>query len=142
MDGAGWLGQDLLVEVEIPRGGKVKRRVDGSVDYRSPIGAPFNYGCVPGEVGGDGDLLDAIVLGAPLAVGARVGVRVVGVVLFTDRGQVDDKLVCSASGAARARDRWVVEAFFLLLTPVRRALHRLRGEPTGTFVRGIVWARR
>lgn len=139
MDGTRWLGRRILVEVEIPRGGKVKRRADGSVDYRSPVGAPFNYGCVPGEDGGDGDLLDAIVLGAPIARGARVEVDVVGVVLFTDRGQVDDKLVCAARGAG-AWDRAIVVGFFRLLTPVRQALYWARGEPAGTFVRGIVWA--
>lgn len=138
MDGAAWLGRQVEVCVEIPRGGKVKYRSDGTFDYASPIGAPFNYGALPGVPGGDGDELDAILLGPTVARGARVQATVVGVVLFTDRGAVDDKLVCSTTALTWA-DRALVSAFFGLLTPVRRGLHWLRGEAPGTRVRGIRW---
>jgi inorganic pyrophosphatase len=138
MDGARWLGREVEVEVEIPRGGRVKRRADGSVDYVSPVGAPFNYGCLPEEPGGDGDPLDAILFGPTLAVGARAAARVVGVVRFIDRGMPDDKLICHP-GQIKRRERWLIHAFFGLLTPVRRALHVVRGDPPGTRVVAVEW---
>ena len=138
MDGRDWLGRWVEVEVEIPRGGRVKRRADGTVDYASPVGAPFNYGFLPGVPGGDGDELDAILLGPRRATGARHDARVVGVVRFRDRGAVDDKLVCSDQ-PLRPEDRWLITAFFRLLTPVRRVLHLVRGQPGGTALLGIVW---
>ena len=42
---------------------------------------------------GDGDRLDAVVLGPRLAHGARARVNMVARVLFTDAGQDDPKLI-------------------------------------------------
>ena len=47
------------------------------------------------RVRGDGDLLDAVVLGPRLARGERVTVRAWGAVGLSDRGMYDDKLICS-----------------------------------------------
>ena len=66
--------------VEVPRGGVVKRRADGTVDFISPVPCPFNYGSAPSLPSGDGDPLDVVLLGPTLAKGARQQAPVWGVV--------------------------------------------------------------
>lgn len=132
-----WLGRTVEVIVEAPRGSFVKRRPDGRVDLRSPLPLPWNYGSVVGEVGGDGDPLDAILTGPRRARGHREVTRVVGVVHFVDAGAVDDKLVCGAIGPA---GRLAVAAFFRVYTPLKRLLAWRRGQVGPTGVRTIVWA--
>jgi inorganic pyrophosphatase len=122
--------RQVTVTIEAPRGARVKRRADGRLDYVSPLPVPFNYGSVAEEQGGDGDPLDAIVLGARLARGTRREVFVHGVVRFLDGGLVDDKLVC-ADQAPTDADWRAVEAFFVLFSRAKRALNAVRG------VRGV-----
>ena len=50
------------VTIEVPRWGFVKRGSTDRVDFVSPIPCPFNYGAIPDYLGGEGDLLDAVVL--------------------------------------------------------------------------------
>lgn len=133
------LPERVRVTVETPRGTFVKWRADGSVDYVSPLPCPFNYGCVEALSGGDGDPLDAVVLGPTLAAGARVEVAVHGVVRFLDAGCVDDKLVCGDAPPTDAQRRSVL-AFFALYARIKRVLHRLRREPGETRLLG--WADR
>ena len=68
------LAEPPVVEVviEVPRGSFLKRGSTGRVDFISPLPCPFNYGSVPGYIGLDGDLLDALVLGPRLSLGARI----------------------------------------------------------------------
>ena len=63
-----------LVEViiEIPRGSFLKRGSTGELDFISPLPCPFNYGSIPAFIGQDADLLDAVVLGPRLPLGARL----------------------------------------------------------------------
>ena len=86
---------ELDVVIEVPRGGFVKRGSSGRVDFVSPLPCPYNYGAVPSHLGLEGDLLDALVLGPRLARGSRLRVKAWGAITLTDRGMVDDKLVCS-----------------------------------------------
>jgi inorganic pyrophosphatase len=86
---------ELEIQIEIPRGSFIKRGSRGNVDFVSPLPCPFNYGSVPEYVGLEGDLLDAVVLGARMSFGARVRVKAWGAVIFTDRGMTDHKLICS-----------------------------------------------
>ena len=72
------VGDTVLVEVEIPRGGHLKRSRDGRIEAISPLPAPFNYGSVVGVEAEDGDLLDAVVLGRRRPVGWRGELRVIG----------------------------------------------------------------
>jgi inorganic pyrophosphatase len=128
---------DLVeVVIDVPRGGFVKRRDDGSVDFVSPAPCPFNYGSVLGTRSGDGDRLDALVLGARLARGTRLRVRVVGRVRFTDAGQDDPKLVCSARPLGRL-DRARIAAFFAFYARAKGLLNRLRGKTGPTRFGGI-----
>lgn len=120
----------MQVRIEAPRGSFVKRRADGRVDYVSPVPVPFNYGSVPGTVGGDGDPLDAIVLGPPLPRGEVVEVEVHGLVRFWDGGRRDDKLVC-APRPPRAWEWGLVTAFFSVFARAKQVLNTVRG------VRGV-----
>jgi inorganic pyrophosphatase len=128
--------EPLEVVIEVPRGSFVKRRDDGAVDFVSPFPCPFNYGSVPQTRSGDGDRLDALVLGPRLARGARVSVRVVAWVRFTDAGQDDPKLVCSKRPLNRV-DRAKIAAFFAVYAQAKRLVNRLRGKGGPTHYGGI-----
>lgn len=83
------------VLIEVPRGSFLKRGSTGKVDFVSPLPCPFNYGSIPGYLGLEGDLLDAVVLGPRLPFGTLIRVQAWGAVTLTDRGMTDDKLICS-----------------------------------------------
>lgn len=62
------------------------------------LGYPTNYGFVPQtilpkELGGDGDPLDAIVLGNSLQQGSIASCTIIGLLRLKDRGEQDDKLI-------------------------------------------------
>ena len=48
---------------------------------------------LPQELGGDGDPLDAIVLGLPILKGSIAKAQLVGVLKLLDKGERDDKLI-------------------------------------------------
>lgn len=126
------------VVIEVPRMGFVKRRDDGSLDFISPLPCPFNYGSVPGTISGDGDPLDAVVLGPRLPRGARVRARVLACVSFVDAGQDDPKWICTPTGdRLHPADRRRVVRFFSCYALAKRALNRLRGKQGTTAYRGI-----
>lgn len=102
--------ENLQAIVEIPAGstekwevnkktGQLERdSIDGkprSIDY---LGYPVNYGFLPQtllskETGGDGDPLDAIILGRQLPQGTIASCKVLGVLRLKDNGEQDDKLI-------------------------------------------------
>lgn len=103
-------GADLIhAVVEIPAGATDKWEVkadgvmrwdvkDGKPRVVKYLGYPANYGIVPRtllgkEIGGDGDPLDVLVLGASLPRGTAVAVRVLGTIRLVDAGDKDDKIV-------------------------------------------------
>jgi inorganic pyrophosphatase len=62
------------------------------------LGYPVNYGMIPKallskEMGGDGDPLDCLVLGAAMPRGAILKVKVIGVARLLDGGDRDDKIL-------------------------------------------------
>jgi inorganic pyrophosphatase len=122
--------------VEAPAGSFVKRRPDGAVDVVSPLPVPWNYGRVDGEIGGDGDPLDAILWGPRRPAGHVEEATVAGVVRFVDAGARDDKLVCGDVGPLGRR---ALAVFFAVYAPFKRLLHAVRGERGVTGVRGIDW---
>lgn len=119
------------VLVESSRGSFVKRRADEGIDFVSPVPCPYNYGCIPQLGSGDGDPLDAIVLGPRLRRGERVRMRVVGVIAFVDGGQRDPKVVCSPH-PLRGYERVGLELFFRVYAPFKWVLHLVRGEARET----------
>src|SRR4051812_2077939 len=86
---------EVDVVVEISKGSFLKRGSTGQIDFISPFPCPYNYGSVPKFLGLEGDLLDALVLGPRLALGARLRIKAWGAVTLIDRGMEDDKLICS-----------------------------------------------
>ena len=119
---------EVEVVIEIPRGSFLKRGSTGHLDFISPLPCPFNYGSVPSHLGLEGDLLDAVVLGPRLPLGARRRVKAWGAVILTDRGMSDDKLVCSAFPPSDAQKRKVLQ-FFGFYAQCKGLLNILRGRP-------------
>lgn len=116
------------VVIEVPRGSFLKRGPSGRIDFVSPLPCPFNYGAVPDRLGLEGDLLDALVLGPRLRFGSRVRVRAWGAVTLTDRGMVDDKLVCSVTPPTPAQQALVLR-FFRFYARCKGVLNFLRRRP-------------
>lgn len=132
----------VTVLVEVSRGGRVKRRSDGTIDFVSPLPSPFNYGCIEGTVAPDGDPLDALVLVPRLRAGVRVECEVLAVYGFIDRGLLDPKLVCGRAPLWPAQRR-SVERFFLRYARLKRGIQRWRGQPEPTEAIGwLPWTRR
>jgi inorganic pyrophosphatase len=134
--------RDILVEpplvevvIEIPRGSFLKRGTTGQVDFVSPFPCPFNYGSVPGMLGLEGDLLDAVVLGPRLPRGARLSVKAFGAVGFTDRDLYDDKLIC-ARERLRLWERHLVLLFFHFYAFCKGLLNFARRQPGRTVIEG------
>lgn len=126
---------ELEVQIDTPRGGHVKRRDDGSVEFLSPIGCPFNYGSVIGTTGGDGDREDVIVLGDKLDRGTRVRVPVLGRVRFIDAGEEDHKWLCG--DVLTTEEIYRIRRFFRLYTRAKRVLNVLLGASGVTRFEGI-----
>jgi len=100
----------------------------GHVDFVSPFPCPFNYGSVPKYLGGEGDLLDAVVLGPRLASGTRVRTKVWGAVVLVDRGMTDDKLICSVGPIGFAQRQEVLR-FFHFYAKCKALLNWYRDRP-------------
>jgi inorganic pyrophosphatase len=121
----------LEVVIEVPRGGFLKRGSTGRLDFVSPFPCPFNYGSVPGWLGLEGDLLDAVVLGPRLSPGERVSVRAYGAIGMADRGMYDDKLICAVRPPTGAQ-RFLVRQFFRFYARSKGLLNLFRGHPGRT----------
>jgi inorganic pyrophosphatase len=119
---------EVDVIIEIPRGSFLKRGSNGHIDFISPLPCPFNYGSVPRYLGLEGDLLDAVVLGARLKLGTRLRVKAWGAVTLTDRGMADDKLICS-NRAMDASEREKVLRFFHFYAKCKGLLNAWRRRP-------------
>jgi len=118
----------IEVVIEVPRGSFVKRGSTGRIDFISPLPCPFNYGSVPEYLGLDGDLLDALVLGPRLPLGARIKVAAWGAVIMVDRGKLDHKLVCGTY-PPDASQRRKIRRFFRFYAKCKGLLNMLRGQP-------------
>ena len=89
------------VVIEIPRKGAIKYEYDEKWDeikvsciFRNEFTFPCDYGFVPQTRGGDGDHLDAFVLGSQsVQMGAVVECRPIGMIELLDRGEKDDKIL-------------------------------------------------
>lgn len=95
------------------------------MDFLSPLPCPYNYGSIHQYIGGEGDYLDAVVLGPRLAPGSRVVVSAYGAVGLSERYMYDDKLIC-ASAPVTARQRTAVLWFFHVYAACKGVLNLLR----------------
>jgi inorganic pyrophosphatase len=119
---------ELDVLIEIPRGSFLKRGSTGNLDFVSPLPCPFNYGSVPHYLGLEGDLLDAVVLGTRLAAGTHLRVKAWGAITLSDRGMIDDKLICSHE-FVQAEQRRRLLHFFAFYARCKGLLNVVRGRP-------------
>lgn len=96
--------ETVNVIIEIPRGTNVKYEYDienkiMKVDriLYTAMSYPFNYGFVPGTMGGDGDPLDIVVISnTPFSTGVLVEARPIGVLLTKDEEGIDSKVIAVA----------------------------------------------
>jgi inorganic pyrophosphatase len=115
------------VVIEIPRGSFLKRGSSGYIDFISPLPCPYNYGSVHQYIGGEGDYLDAVVLGPRLAAGSRVRVNAYGAIGLSERFMYDDKLICSLTPIT-SRDRRNCLRFFHIYAFCKGLLNLSRGH--------------
>ncbi|WP_416908714.1 MAG: inorganic diphosphatase [Polymorphobacter sp.] len=94
---------DVNVVVECPLGGEpIKYEIDKDsgalfVDriLHTPMRYPVNYGFIPHTLAEDGDPIDALIVArSPFIPGSIARVRPVGVLMMTDDGGGDAKLLC------------------------------------------------
>lgn len=92
----------MTAYVEIPRGSRNKYELDKEsgmlkldrVLY-SAVHYPGDYGFFPQTYGEDEDPLDALViLTDPTFPGCTITVRPIGIFLMSDRGEMDEKILC------------------------------------------------
>jgi inorganic pyrophosphatase len=119
---------ELDVVIEVPRGSFIKRGSTGQTDFVSPLPCPFNYGSVPRYLGLEDDLLDAVVLGPRLPLGAQVRVKAWGAITLCDRGMIDDKLICSREPLQPGQRRSLLR-FFRFYAKCKGLLNFLRRRP-------------
>jgi inorganic pyrophosphatase len=119
---------EVQVVIEIPRGSFLKRGSDGHIDFVSPFPCPYNYGSIHQYIGGEGDFLDAIVLGPRLAAGSTVQATAYGAIGLSERYMSDDKLICS-DGPITDTDRRRLLLFFRFYAFCKGWLNVLRREP-------------
>jgi inorganic pyrophosphatase len=104
----------INVLIEIPAGTTAKWELDkkdglikwkfknGKPRHLKYIGYPGNYGMIPQTLqpialGGDGEALDALVLGASVPRGSVVKVKLIGLMKFLDGAEKDHKLLAVLS---------------------------------------------
>lgn len=116
------------VVIEIPRGSFLKRGSNGRIDFVSPIPCPYNYGSIREYIGGEGDYLDAVVLGPRLPIGSRVQVNAYGAIGLSERFLYDDKLIC-AHQPITPYDRRNLLLFFNIYSFCKGLLNVVRFQP-------------
>jgi inorganic pyrophosphatase len=133
----------VAVRCELASWSFAKRKVDGSIDYVSPLPCPFAYGELENTRSGDGAPIDALILGAGPAVGALNLAHLIAVVDFVDNGEFDPKLIVRLGNAKPLshRERWQVFAFFALWTPFKAILRLKRRQSGRTRFRGLFESR-
>jgi inorganic pyrophosphatase len=128
-----WNGYDPVnvdgtvnVVIEIAAGTTAKYMVDlksgmieleqknGAPRYVQYLGYPCNYGNIPRSVllkskGGDGDAVDALVLGPAVPTGSVVKGRAIGILSLMDTGEKDDKVVVVMENSPFASVRSIEE---------------------------------
>ena len=119
--------QNQIIVIETPRGSFVKRNEHYDIDFVSPLPCPFNYGHCKGELGGDGDPLDGILLGRRQSVKTEISATVVGCVRFLDDSQRDDKWILSDKKPTKIQKKMIV-GFFGIYVQMKKFALVLKGR--------------
>lgn len=105
-------GKHYQILVEIPTGSRQKWEVDhktGHIEWEfrdgKPrevkfLGYPGNYGFIPQTLSGDNDPLDIIVLSESAKRGELLSVKVLGMLLLSDGGESDNKVIAITDNGA------------------------------------------
>ena len=126
-----------IIYIETPKGSFVKRNEQQRIDFISPLPCPFNYGHIKGEVGGDGDPLDVLLLGESVPLGTELSAQIVGCVYFIDCGKQDDKLIAVQIGEPSKTDKRNIKLFFHFYALLKRFSASLRGSSCQSAVLNI-----
>lgn len=96
---------DFTAKIEIPRGSTIKYEMNKEtgileVNRTLPIQCPFNYGFIKnGPISADGDPLDIFITNfEPLVPLSQVRFRPWGILLCTDSGVEDNKVIAGIDG--------------------------------------------
>jgi inorganic pyrophosphatase len=119
--------QNQIIVIETPKGSFVKRNEHYDIDFVSPLPCPFNYGHIKGEMGGDGDPLDGILLGRHQCCNTEISAKVVGCVRFIDDGARDDKWILSDKNPTKIQ-KWMIVRFFGIYVPMKRLVLVFKGR--------------
>jgi inorganic pyrophosphatase len=100
--------------VELKSGNIELEQKNGGPRYVQYLGYPCNYGNIPRSMllkskGGDGDAVDALVLGPSVPTGTVVRGRAIGVMSLIDTGEKDDKVVVVMENSPFASVRSIEE---------------------------------
>jgi len=93
--------EDIYVVIEIPQGGNVKYELDKKTGLifvdrflYTAMFYPFNYGFIPQTLEEDGDPVDVLVVStSPVAPGAVLRVKPIGLLLMEDEEGPDSKVI-------------------------------------------------
>jgi len=124
---------EVEVVIEVPRWSFLKRGSSGAVDFVSPLPCPFNYGAVPTHLGLEGDLLDAVVLGPRLRLGARLRVKAWGACVLSSATTLEEEF----GQAARA---FLAQASARLDERARQKLEKRIDELSGRLAQALATA--
>lgn len=100
--------------VEIPEGSSHKVEWDRKKKYfkldrvePKIFAKPTNYGFIPQTLDEDGDELDVLLITSePLWTGIVVKARILGVMVFSDDGEVDDKIIAVPADDRHSGDQY------------------------------------
>jgi len=142
---------DVNVVVEVPIGGEpIKYEMDKAagtlvVDrfLYTPMRYPGNYGFVPHTLSEDGDPIDVLVANTrPIAAGAVINVRPVGVLRMTDEAGKDEKIIAVPSPRLTQRYAHVANISDLpeiTLAQIRHFFEHYKDLEAGKWVRVAGW---
>lgn len=149
---------NVNVVIEIPKGTTGKWEVslqDGTIVWELKKGKPrevtykggyiANYGSIPQtalpkKLGGDGDPLDVVVIGAPIPRGEVVKVKIIGVLKLMEDGEFDGKLLALKKGSPEYKMSSVEELnsnFANVVDEVTSWFENYKGPDSGLKVEGI-----
>ncbi|MDB5413357.1 MAG: inorganic pyrophosphatase [Rubritepida sp.] len=143
--------EDLNVIIEVGIGGepiKYEMNKEAGVLFvdrflHTPMRYPGNYGFVPHTLSEDGDPLDVLVANTrPIAPGAVINVRPVGVLIMEDDGGGDEKIIAVPSPKLTKRYvdvHTITDLPQITLDQIRHFFEHYKDLEPGKWVKVIGW---